>query len=103
MLYFRDRDNILALARIGGGVDVNGSKCSFYPDYFVEVQKLRGQYMEVKRQLRNFKIPYAMLYPNKLRIVVKGQTMFFDNSKTAASWMDRNVQHLQPQRNNAST
>lgn len=35
-----------------------------------------------------------MLYPAKLRIIARGETFFFDSSRVAASWLDKNEQHM---------
>lgn len=35
-----------------------------------------------------------MLYPAKLRITARGETFFFDSSRVAASWLDKNEQHM---------
>lgn len=94
MLRYKDRENILALARTKGTIEMNGSKISFFPDFSVEVQKLRAQNDEGKRQLPALQIPYAMLYPTKQPVVVKGETHFFDTPKSAAQWLDRNEKHL---------
>lgn len=94
MLHFRDRDKILTIARTKGNIEVNGSRVSFFPDFSVSVQKQRAQFMDIKRRLRTFQIQYAMLYPAKLQIVAKGETIFFVDPKEANSWLDRNEQSL---------
>ena len=49
----------------------------YFTDSSVEVQKLRAQYDDVKCRLHTLQIPYAMLYPAKLQVVVKGEIHFF--------------------------
>ncbi|XP_066445282.1 uncharacterized protein [Eleutherodactylus coqui] len=67
LLHFKDRDAILRRAREKGDIRSNGSRISFFPDFSAENQKKRGTFIDVKRRLRDLRIPYAMLYPARLR------------------------------------
>lgn len=70
-------------------------ECPFYPDFSAEVQRRRTKFTDVKRQLRILQLPYAMLYPAKLRIAVRGHAQFFESAKEASAWLERNEQALQ--------
>ncbi|XP_063819076.1 uncharacterized protein LOC135057105 [Pseudophryne corroboree] len=76
-LHFRDRDTVLRLARTKGPLKWNGSPISVFPDFAVDVQKDRAQFLSVKRRLRELDLPYAMLFPSRLRVVADGETKFF--------------------------
>ena len=86
---------MLRQARERANIQHNGVRVSFYPDFSQEVQRRRAKFLDVKRRLRNLQLPYAMLYPAKLRVVVRGQAQFFESAKEAMSWLDRNEQSLQ--------
>lgn len=89
VLHYRDRDIILRKARELSDVRMNGSRIAFYPDFSADLQKRRAQFQDVKRRLRTLDLSYAMLYPAKLRVVAGDTTVFFENPKDAAGWLDR--------------
>ena len=95
LLHYRDREAVLRQARERANIQHNGVRVSFYPDFSQEVQRRRAKFTDVKRRLRNLQLPYAMLYPAKLRVVVRGQAQFFESAKEAMTWLDRNEQSLQ--------
>lgn len=94
LLHFKDRDTILRKARDLPDAMINGCRVSFYPDFSAEVQKRRMQFLDVKKRLRNLLVPYAMLYPAKLRVAALGTTHFFELPKDASSWLDNHESQL---------
>lgn len=97
ILHYKDREAVLRHAREKANVLHNGVRVSFYLDFSAEVQRRRAKFTDVKRRLRLLQLPYAMLYPAKLRIVVRGQAQFFESAKDASVWLDRNEQALKRQ------
>lgn len=98
LLHFKDRDTILRKARDLPAATINGSRISFYPDFSTEVQKRRMLFQDIKRRLRALQVPYAMLYPAKLRVVALGSTRFFESPKDAVSWLDCHESQLKAQK-----
>lgn len=99
LLNYKDRDAILAKARtMGGKLAIENSKISLFPDFSAELQKQRAKFMDVKRRLRDLNLPYAMLYPARLRVVALGETRFFDRPDMAAQWLDREDRALKAAR-----
>lgn len=101
LLHFRDRDAILRRARDLTDVMLNGCRVSFYPDFSAEVQKRRMQFMDVKKRLRALSLPYAMLYPAKLRVAALDTTQFFESPKDASLWLDSHEAQLKGQMSEA--
>lgn len=97
LLHFKDRDIILWQARDLEGAGINGCRVSFYPDFSAEVQKRRMQFQDVKRRLRALQVPYAMLYPARLRAAALCATHFFKAPKDAFSWIECNEAQLKAQ------
>lgn len=60
-----------------GDIFFNGASISIYPDYYPDLQWRRAGFLDIKRTLRNYNIPYALLYPVRLRIEALGKTNFF--------------------------
>lgn len=94
ILNCRDRDVILRKARDVADLNVNGARVSIFPDFSSEIQKRRMRFTDVKRRLRALELPYAMLYPAKLRVVVDGEAKFFETAAGAAAWLDSNERRL---------
>lgn len=68
---FRDKQRAMEAARnasLDGGVKFNGSKLMFFNDFSATVMKRRKRYDDVKKKLREKKIPYAMLFPAILEV-----------------------------------
>lgn len=94
ILNCRDRDVILRKAREVEDLSVDGQRVSIFPDFSAEVQKRRLKFVDVKKRLRDLHLPYAMLYPAKLRVVADGETHFFETVAGAVAWLDTNVRRL---------
>lgn len=94
LLHYRDREAVLRCAREQANVKFNGVRMSFYPDFSAEVQRNRAKFSEVKKRLRALQLPYAMLYPAKLRVTAEGHAQFFESAREAAAWLDHNEQAL---------
>lgn len=54
-------------------IQYNGRRISFHPDFSVEDQRSRAKFTEVKKRLQCHQANYAMLYPARLRVVVRGK------------------------------
>lgn len=98
LLNYKDREIILRLARERGAVHYNGTKISFYPDFWAEVQRKRAKFAKVKKCLQRLQVTYAMLHPAKLLVTARGQATFFETATDAAEWLDRNEQDLRRRR-----
>lgn len=85
---FKDKMKVLQRAREKGDIFYNGARISFYPDYSPELQRRRAGFLDIKRALRNLNIPYALLYPARLRVVASGSTQFFESARGAMEWLE---------------
>ena len=88
LLHYKDRDTILQKAREHGPYNVSNAKVSMFPDYTLNVQRQRFSFMAVKRELREESIQYALMFPARLRVIVDGTTVFFNDPKEAWSWLE---------------
>ncbi|XP_041441303.1 uncharacterized protein LOC121400993 [Xenopus laevis] len=88
LLHFRDRDASLSEARSKGQLVHEGANISLYPDYSTYLQKQRSTFTGVKRQLRDLKLVYAMLYPAKLKVIDANKSHFFNTPEEALSWIE---------------
>lgn len=71
-----------------GSISYNGAKISIYPDFSLDLQKRRAEFLGVKRSLQKFDITYALLYPARLRINALGGSQFFDMPADALAWLE---------------
>lgn len=94
LLNYKDRDAILHKARTTADLSVGNARISLYPDFSAEVQRRRAKFIDIKKRLRNLNVPYYMLYPAKLKVVVNGNAQFFDNPVAAMNWLDREEHHI---------
>lgn len=76
LLNYTDRDAILREARAKSPITHQGNNLSFYPDYTPSVQAARREFLPVKKILQAASVPYAMLYPAKLKITHESQAHF---------------------------
>ena len=60
-----------------------------FPDYTAAVQQQRSSFTAVKRKLRELKLKYALLFPDKLRVEAFEKIFFFDNPKEAWDWAEK--------------
>lgn len=98
LLNYRDREIILKLAREKKNIQYNGTRISFYPDFSAAVQKNRARFSEIKKRLQRVQASYAMLYPAKLRVTLRGRAHFFEHPAEAADWLDANENELHQDR-----
>lgn len=95
LLNFRDRDEILRIARRAGELKYQNATLMFFPDFSLETQKLRRSFDQVKVGLQAQNIKYSILFPAKLR-VQEGETgKFFTAPCDAAAWLDSLPPHRQ--------
>ena len=88
LLHYRDRDTILQKAREHGPYSVNNAKVSMFPDYTLNVQRRRFSFMAVKRELREAGIQYSLMFPARLKVMLDGNTTFFNEPEEAWSWLE---------------
>ena len=88
VFFFRDRDAILQRARMDGPVAIDNSKVSIFPDYTAGVQARRSSFMEVKREMRQEGIKYALMFPAKLRVTLDDSTHIFFTPAEAWDWWE---------------
>lgn len=60
---------------------------SIYPDFTSAVQEARKKFMDAKQKLRELNIPYAMLYPARLKITIEGKTWIFTDSAVVQKFL----------------
>ncbi|KAJ1188669.1 hypothetical protein NDU88_005428 [Pleurodeles waltl] len=83
LLHYYDLDNILQLARKLFELHYQGSKLSIYPDFILAVQSARCDFLPAKKLLMKTGLPYALIYPAKLKAALHGKTHLFRNPKRA--------------------
>lgn len=89
LLNYRDQDAILRLTREKGNIPFGSTPIAVYPDFSAEVQKKQAQFSEAKRRLRNHHLPYAMLFPARLRVIRDGKPHFFEDPSAVIPWLER--------------
>lgn len=94
LINYRDKVTLMRRARELGDILYNGTKILFFPDYSPDLQKRRAEFRDIKRNLRNYKLEYALLYPARLRIVALGSTHYFDTTTGATKWLEDNKKDL---------
>ena len=60
-----------------------------FEDFSAAVIKKRQEFYQVKQQLKERGIPFAMTYPATLRIQYDGQVKFFNNPKEVVTFLDK--------------
>lgn len=93
------RDTILRLAREKGSIIPQGNSLVFFPDFTVVVQATRREFGAVKKFLQVEGVPYAMLYPARLRIGSVGNSKIFSNPRSALE----HAKHLKRQKHAPNT
>lgn len=79
LLNYRDRDTALRLAREKGTLRYEDKILSIYPDFTMVIQEQRRKFLQAKKQLQQLHIPYAMLFPARLKVTHGGKQHFFTN------------------------
>lgn len=88
---FRDKQRAMEAARLAsqsGAVMFNGSRLSFFSDFSSAVMRRRKAFDGVKQQLREKKIPYAMLFPAILQVSHEGSKKRFDTPERARDFVN---------------
>ena len=85
---YRDRDTILQAARVAPPVKCDNATVSWYPDFTLQVQQQRREFLEVKKALRQQELRYAMLFPARLRVVADDKVHFFLDPGEAWQWLE---------------
>lgn len=80
---------MLRQAQERANIQYNGTRVYFYPHFSVEVKRSRAKFNDVKRRLWFLQLSYAMLYPPKLQVTIRGQAQFFESAKEASAWLDK--------------
>uniref|UniRef100_H3AQT9 L1 transposable element RRM domain-containing protein n=1 Tax=Latimeria chalumnae TaxID=7897 RepID=H3AQT9_LATCH len=77
LLSYRDKETILRQAHKLGALTFNNKPVYIFPDMSVELFQKRKSFFGVKRLCKDLDIPFALLFPARLRIDFKGQRLFF--------------------------
>ena len=88
LLHFRDRDAILRVARARAHIQFENTKVLLFPDYTAAVQQQRRSFNEVKAKLRDMNLQYALIFPARLKINIKGRFCFFDDAQSVWDWLE---------------
>lgn len=93
-LNYKDKVTLLRKAREGGNIFFNGTKISLYSELSTELQRHKAEFIQIKRTLQKFKLPYAFLYPARLRVTALGGTLIFDSPASMETWLEENKEKL---------
>ena len=94
MFNYIDKGTLIRKAREKGEIFYNGTKVSLYQDFSPDLQRRRAEFISVKRTLQKYKLPYALLYPARLRVSALGGTLFFDSPASAEKWLEDNKKDI---------
>ena len=83
----KDRDLILRKARQKGTIQYENAQVFFFPDFSIDLQKLRATFFEVKKKLRERHIIYSMAYPARMRVEEDGKIYFFNTPESVQEWL----------------
>lgn len=86
ILHFQDKMKILRLAREKGEL---GAGIHMFPDFSAGLVKKGRQFDAIKKSLRSTDMKYSLLYPAKLRVMVKGKPKAFISPVEAESFFKR--------------
>ena len=79
LLHFRDRDAILRVARSRAQIQFENARVLLFPDYTAAVQQQRRSFNEVKARMRDMNLQYALIFPARMKVNIKGRFCFFDD------------------------
>ncbi|KAJ1100499.1 hypothetical protein NDU88_005584 [Pleurodeles waltl] len=88
LLNYKDRDCILRAARETDKAVFENWKISIYPAYTNKVQTSRKGFLEVKAKLSAMNIRYMLLYPARLKVLLRGRSYFFEHPKAVWKWLE---------------
>ena len=71
-----------------GGLIYNGSRVSFYTDFSLTVMKECKAYDVVKQRLREWGMPYAMLFPATLQVTQGGSKSRLSTLEEVRAFID---------------
>ncbi len=80
---FQDKVKILRLAREKKELVFKGTRIYIYPDFSVELLKMRRSFDKVKRRLRELNLKYSLRYPCTLSVIVDGKSQLYTCHKIA--------------------
>ena len=86
LLNYKDRNTILQHARETEEVKFENSRIMIFPDYTLQVQKIRKSYDAVKQKLRSMGLTYMLMFPSKLKVIHASKSHFFTTPQTAWDW-----------------
>lgn len=89
ILHFQDKMKILRLAREKGELINMGAGIHMYPGFSAGLVKKGRQFDAIKKSLRSTDMKYSLLYPAKLRVMVKGKPKAFISPVEAESFFKR--------------
>uniref|UniRef100_H3AK80 L1 transposable element RRM domain-containing protein n=1 Tax=Latimeria chalumnae TaxID=7897 RepID=H3AK80_LATCH len=77
LLRYGDKESILRQARKLGALIHNNKPVRIFPDMSAELFQKRKSFSGIKRLCKELDIPFALLFPARLRIDFKGQCLIF--------------------------
>uniref|UniRef100_H3APA2 L1 transposable element RRM domain-containing protein n=1 Tax=Latimeria chalumnae TaxID=7897 RepID=H3APA2_LATCH len=79
LLRYRNKEVILRQARKLGALTFKNKPVYIFPDMNADLFQKRRSFFGVKRRYKDLDIPFALLFPARLRIDFQGQHLFFTN------------------------
>lgn len=86
ILNYRDRDTILRMARDVQDLQYQGNHISIFPDFTMQVQAARREFVPAKKIFQQIGTKYSLIYPAKLRVQGPGKPSFFVDAKAALKY-----------------
>uniref|UniRef100_H3AQU3 L1 transposable element RRM domain-containing protein n=1 Tax=Latimeria chalumnae TaxID=7897 RepID=H3AQU3_LATCH len=80
LLRYRDKEVILRQARKLGALTFNNKPVYIFPDMSADLFQKRKSFFGVKRLCKDLDIPFALLFPARLRIDFQGQYVYIFKS-----------------------
>lgn len=93
---FQDKLRIMQAARKAQTLEYKGAKIMIFEDFSAAVVRKRQEFNQVKQQLKENGVEFAMLYPAILRIRDRGMEKFFKHPKEAAIYLGKIIRPEEP-------
>lgn len=87
-LRFKDRQEIMEVARSKKQIKWNGKQVMIFPDYSKETQRRREAFKGCKKALHERNIKFSLMYPARLKITTSGNnSKIFENPEHAMDYI----------------
>uniref|UniRef100_H2ZU44 L1 transposable element RRM domain-containing protein n=1 Tax=Latimeria chalumnae TaxID=7897 RepID=H2ZU44_LATCH len=96
LLRYRDKENILRQARKLGTLTYNNKPVYLFPNMSAELFQKRKSFLGIKRLCKDLDIPFALLFPARLRIDFKEELPSSLTNRDGKDFLDRKeiLQHI---------